>query len=172
MTPSVPLAAASACLPEHQNTKASKILMAATQLLASLERGRALDAHLLRDAMTAAFAASDQDGAWLWKDAYEAAEAAAVLFLRKYSHGMLTKAGSEPARYLAMLERLSQLLPSHTRRSEESQQMQQFSTPLGLGYVMAHAAHLRPGQLVLEPSAGTGLLAVHAATQGAALCAQ
>ena len=43
----------------------------------------------LREAMTAAFEASDQDGAWLWKDAYEASEAAAVLFLRKYGPGML-----------------------------------------------------------------------------------
>ena len=72
-------------------------------------------------------------------------------------------------RYLAMLERLSALLPSHTRRSEESDRFQQFSTPLGLGYLMALAADLRPRTLVLEPSAGTGLLAVHAETQGAAL---
>ena len=78
------------------------------------------------------------------------------------------KAGS-PARYLAMLERLSALLPSHTRRSEESEQFQQFSTPLGLGYLMSLAARLRPGQSVLEPSAGTGLLAIHAEIQGAAL---
>jgi protein strawberry notch len=78
------------------------ILSAAAHLLPSLEGGRALDAHLLREAMTAAFAASDQDGAWGWKDAYEAAEAAAILFLRKYAGGMLRKASS-PMRYLAML---------------------------------------------------------------------
>jgi hypothetical protein len=98
-------------------------------LRASLERGLPLDAHLLREAMITAFEASDQDGAWVWKEAYEASEAAAVLFLRKYGPGILTKAGG-PARTLSMIERLSALLPSHTRRSEESDQFQQFSTIL------------------------------------------
>ncbi|MGO9473576.1 MAG: strawberry notch-like NTP hydrolase domain-containing protein, partial [Rhodomicrobium sp.] len=161
MTPPAPQAAAPACLPATQNVKAVKILSAAANLLPSLEHGRALDARLLREAMTASFEASDQDGAWVWKDAYEAAEAAAVLFLRKYGPGMLRKAGS-PARTLSMLERLSALLPSHTRRSEESDQFQQFSTPLGLGFLICLAAQIRPGELVLEPSAGTGLLAIHA----------
>ena len=99
MTPPAPQAAALARLPASQNTKAAKLLAAAAHLLASLERGIPLDAHLLREAMTAAFEASDQHGAWLWKDAYEASEAAAVLFLRKYGPGILKKAGSSrPAR--------------------------------------------------------------------------
>ncbi len=168
MTPPPKEAAAPACLPAPENNKASKLLAAAAHLLPSLEQGRALDARILREAMTASFEASDQDGAWVWKDAYEAAEAAAVLFLRKYGPGMLRKAGS-PARTLSMLERLSALLPSHTRRSEESDQFQQFSTPLGLGFLMSLAAQIRPGEIVLEPSAGTGLLAIHAEIAGAAL---
>jgi hypothetical protein len=168
MTPPAPQAAAPARLPISQNTKAAKLLAAAAHLLASLERGVALDAHLLREAMTAAFEASDQHGAWVWKDAYEASEAAAVLFLRKYGPGILKKTGG-PARALAMIEKLSSLLPSHTRRSEESDQFQQFSTPLGLGFLMTVAAQLTPGELALEPSAGTGLLAIHAEIAGASL---
>ena len=168
MTPPVPQTAVPSSAPAIQTPKASSILAVAAQLLPFLEAGQALDAHLLRAAMTAAFGASDQDGAWAWKDAYEASEAAAILFLRKYGQGMLSKAGS-PARYLAMLERLSALLPSHTRRSEESERFQQFSTPLGLGYLMAFAVRLHPGQSVLEPSAGTGLLAIHAEIHGATL---
>ena len=168
MTPPAPQAAASARAPAPENAKAARLLAAASRLLPSLERGAPLDARLLREAMTAAFEGSDQDGAWLWKDAYEASEAAAVLFLRKYGPGILNKAGSS-ARALAMIERLSALLPSHTRRSEESEQFQQFSTPLGLGFLMSLAAQLTPGQLVLEPSAGTGLLAIHAEIAGAAL---
>jgi hypothetical protein len=60
-----------------------------------------------------------------------------------------------------MLEKLSALLPSHTRRSEESDKFQQFSTPLCLGFVAAFAAQLTADDIVLEPSAGTGLLAIH-----------
>lgn len=168
MTPPAPQAAARTRLPASENTKAAKLLKAASHLLASLERGIALDAHLLREAMTAAFEASDQHGAWLWKDAYEAAEAAAVLFLRKYGPGILKKAGNA-ARALAMIERIAALLPSHTRRSEESDQFQQFSTPLGLGFLMTVAAQLTANDLLLEPSAGTGLLAIHAEIAGARL---
>ena len=38
--------------------------------------------------MTEAFGASDAEGGWVWKDAYEASEAAAVLFLQRYGRGM------------------------------------------------------------------------------------
>ena len=61
------------------------------------------------------------------------------------------------------------MLPSHTRRSEESQALQQFSTPIALGFVASVAAALTPGDLVLEPSAGTGLLAIFAEIAGASL---
>ena len=168
MTPPAPQAAAPARLPASHNTKAVRLLTAAAQLHASLERGMALDAHRLREAMTAAFEAGDQHGAWLWKDAYEASEAAAVLFLRKYGPGIVKKAGG-PARSLAMIEKIAALLSSHTRRSEESDQFQQFSTPLGLGFLMNLAAQVTPGELALEPSAGTGLLAIHAEIAGAGL---
>ena len=52
--------------------------------------------------------------------------------------------------------------PSQTRRSEESEHFQQFSTPLALGFAAAEAAMLTSADLVLEPSAGTGLLAIFA----------
>ncbi len=55
------------------------------------------------------------------------------------------------------------------RRSEESQALQQFSTPIGLAHVAAVAAAITPADLVLEPSAGTGLLAICAELAGARL---
>src|SRR6266446_6706984 len=72
---------------------------------------------------------------------------------------MRSRAGS-PAAMLDMLTRLAERLPSQTRRSEESEQLQQFSTPIALGFVAAEAAALTPADIVLEPSAGTGLLAI------------
>ncbi len=63
---------------------ASAVVKAARQLLTDLERGRRVDAAVLRNAMEAAFAASDSTGAWNWKTAYDACEAATVLFLRRY----------------------------------------------------------------------------------------
>ena len=43
-----------------------------------------------------------------------------------------------------------------------SEQLQQFSTPIALGFVAAEAAALTPADLVLEPSAGTEPLAIFA----------
>ena len=150
--------------PEPQSAPAA-LLAAARTLLPVLEAGRALDARTLREAMTAAFGASDADGAWLWKDSYEAAEAALVLFLQRYGRAMRREAGAGPggpAAMLRMLETLAALEPSQTRRSEQQLKYQQFSTPLPLAYAALQAAMIRPGDVVLEPSAGTGMLAVMA----------
>ena len=138
---------------------------AARTLLPILEAGRPLDAAILREAMTQAFGASDADGAWVWKDAYEAAEAAAVLFVQRYGRAMRRQAGAGPhgpRRMLAMLDAIAALEPSHTKRSGEQVRLQQFSTPLPLAYAALQAAAIRPGDTVLEPSAGTGMLAVMA----------
>ncbi len=141
------------------------LFSAATTLLPVLEAGRALDAAILRDAMTRAFGATDARGAWVWKDAYEAAEAAVVLFIRRHGRAMRRHAGAGPDGPLAMLkmlEAIAALEPSHTKRSEEQIRLQQFSTPLPLAYAALQAAAIRPGDVVLEPSAGTGMLAVMA----------
>ena len=63
--------------------------------------------------------------------------------------------------------RIASLLPTHTRRSEESESLQQFSTPIGLAFVANIAAAITPADVVLEPSAGTGLLAILAELAGA-----
>jgi predicted RNA methylase len=143
-------------------------IVSAERLLDHLTHGRAIDAGVLRPIMTKAFGGSDAEGAWNWKAAYDACEAATVLFLRRYGRAMQGRAGT-PAALLGMLSKLAALLPSQTRRSEESQAFQQFSTPIPYGFVAGVAAAITPADLVLEPSAGTGLLAVFAEIAGAGL---
>ncbi|EJU11179.1 putative methylase/helicase [Sphingomonas sp. LH128] len=155
-------------LPATPVTRASPILAVALQLLDHLERGQRIDAAILRAAMEAAFGASDTSGAWDWKAAYEACEVATVLFLRKYGKALFRKAAS-PAARLSALAKIAGLLPTHTRRSEESQALQQFSTPAPLGLAAVAAASITAGDIVLEPSAGTGLLAILAEISGGAL---
>ncbi len=141
---------------------------AARLLLVHLEQGRKIDAPILRDAMETAYGGSDADGAWDWKLAYDACEAATILFLRKYGKVLLRKAGS-PAAALPLLAKITDLLPTHTRRSEKSQAFQQFSTPIPLGFVAATATAITPQDAVLEPSAGSGLLAILAEIAGGRL---
>ena len=147
---------------------APAILSAAHDLLGHLERGDRVDTSLLRAAMEVAFGASDATGVWDWKTAYEACEVATVLFLRKYGRALFRKSAS-PAARLSTLSKITGLLPTHTRRSEESQALQQFSTPVPLGLAVVTAAAIAPDDIVLEPSAGTGLLAILASTAGASL---
>ncbi|MFG1346523.1 strawberry notch-like NTP hydrolase domain-containing protein [Ancylobacter sp. VNQ12] len=165
---SVTAALAAAPFPLVATDTGSAIAAAAGHLLPPLDRGQRIDAAMLRAAMKDAFGASDASGAWDWKTAYDAGEAATVLFLRKYGKALLRKAGS-PAAALPMLARIASLLPTHTRRSEESETFQQFSTPIPLGFAAATAASITPADRVLEPSAGTGLLAILAELSGASL---
>jgi predicted RNA methylase len=166
--PSASAAAIAAAPVRAAADPAAAIVAAAPLLLPHLESSRRIDTAMLRAAMESAFGASDADGAWTWKTAYEACEAATVLFLRKFGPAMRARAAS-PAAMLSMLAKVTALLPTHTRRSEESQTLQQFSTPIGLGFVASVAAGITPADLVLEPSAGTGLLAIHAELAGASL---
>ena len=140
------------------------LIAAAHALLPSLEAGRPVDAAALRHAMTDAFGGTDAQGVWDWKTAYDACEAAVILFLRKYGRTILARS---PASSLALIERIGKLFPTHTRRSEAGQTLQQFSTPPALAFVASVAAAIRPGDHVLEPSAGTGMLAIHAELAGA-----
>ena len=147
---------------------ATTVAEAARLLLPQLERGLRVDATVLRAAMESAFGASDASGVWDWKAAYDACEAATVLFLRKFGPAIRVKAAS-PAAMLPMLAKLASLLPTHTRRSEESQMLQQFSTPIALGLAASAAAAITSADRVLEPSAGTGLLAILAELAGGSL---
>ena len=169
MTESLAGGAAAAPLSMHAAaTLTSAALKAARQILTDLERGRRIDAAVLRGAMEAAFGASDATGAWNWKTAYDVCEAATVLFLRKFGPAMRAKAGSTAA-MLPMLARIASCLPTHTRRSEDSQALQQYSTPIPLGLTACAAAGITPADRVLEPSAGTGLLAILAELAGGSL---
>ncbi|NJM92789.1 MAG: methylase, partial [Rhodospirillaceae bacterium] len=140
---------------------AAAIIAAAHDLLGHLAAGRRIDASAIRTAMQSVFGASDASGAWDWKTAYEAVEVAQLLLMRRYGPAIHARS-SDPFDQLKLIERVAALAPTQTRRSEEMQEYQQFSTPLGLAWVAGLAAGFVPGELILEPSAGTGLLAIQA----------
>jgi len=68
---------------------------------------------------------------------------------------------------VARLKLLVANAPTQTTRTEEQNKMQQFSTPPFLGYVANWVANITSADVVLEPSAGIGGLAVFAKSQGA-----
>lgn len=147
---------------------AASIIAAAHDLLGHLAAGRRIDAPAIRTAMQSAFGASDASGAWDWKAAYDAVEVAQLLFMRRYGPAIHAKT-TDPFERLKLVERIARLAPTQTRRSEEMLSFQQFSTPLGLAWVAGFAAAFSLAELVLEPSAGTGLLAIQAELFGCRL---
>ncbi len=136
------------------------ILSVGQELLKTLLENRPLNTKTVQAQMNRHFHGTAAEGTWQWKDAYEAVEVAAILYLRQ-------KGLSENP--LEQLQLLKSLCPTHSRRTQEQIQLQQFSTPLPLAYLVAMAGQVTSDDLVLEPSAGTGILAQFAKLQGASL---
>jgi len=160
-----------ACLPLFalaSGDKCANTLAAARALSPHLARSRPLDRKLVASTMTMSFGATDAQGAWNWRDAYDAIELAVVLQLRRLSP-QIARLEDAPAQIAALLGGVNALTLTHTRRSEEQVALDQFSTPPELAAVAVAAAQIRPGDKVLEPSAGTGLLAIVAEACGASL---
>ena len=142
------------------------VINVAQELAKVLIDNRPLSTKTVSSQMNRYFLGTAASGAWQWKDAYEAVEVAQILYLRQKGYKLLLES---PLTVLLELEKLTALCPTHTRRSEESVQLQQFSTPLPLAYLVAKAAFIKADDLILEPSAGTGLLAQMAKLRGASL---
>lgn len=104
-------------------------------------------------------------GSYTPKDAYDAMETAANLLL-------LESAGEEMLRFpvteaLITLRQLTRQLATQNDRTDEMNEFQQFSTPPPFAFLVARLLAPQPGDIVIEPSAGTGNLAVWAKLMGA-----
>ena len=139
---------------------ADTLAHAARMILPHLERGQRVDAPTLRGSMVSAYGGSDADGAWDWKTAYDACEAATVLFLAQVRprHVRAGSLSRRPCcrcwpRSLAFFQ-LIRAAPRKARRFSNSRRR----SPSALA--ASAAAAITPADLVLEPSAGTGLLAI------------
>jgi P-loop containing NTP hydrolase pore-1 len=101
------------------------------------------------------YCGSSANGSWSWKLATDAIESAMALYLLQ-----------QPELSLAQMRQLQNLTVDHRVRSQEQIDLQQFSSPLELGWLVAKAAMLETADVLLEPSAGTGLLAAASINQG------
>lgn len=96
---------------------------------------------------------------------HEIAEAAINLIIKeKYAKELF--AARPPEFSTTILKTLAARLPTQTWRSREQIIRQQFSTPSAIAYLLAYLLNLKPGEQILEPSAGTGSLAVWASGLG------
>ncbi|TAJ68722.1 MAG: methylase [Phenylobacterium sp.] len=163
MNAALPLFAADAAGDRPQN-----LLAAGRALAPHLFRGRPLERRVVSTVLTTTFGATDAEGAWDWRDAYDAIEAAMVLQVRRIA-GQVARLEDAPAEVVGALADLVDLGLTHTRRSEHQLALDQFSSPAPLAALLVLAAQVRPGDKVLEPSAGVGMVAAVAEACGAAV---
>lgn len=112
-----------------------------------------------------AYGGTRAEGTYGPSDAYDALESGVNQFLQDFTTPQVD--GTNAKEEAASLANLVSRLPSQTNRSGEKVELQQFSTPPSYAYVAAWLANIKPRDVVLEPSAGVGGIAVHARNAGA-----
>jgi hypothetical protein len=147
----------------HQEPAAyvGQLAEAARSLMPHIAGGQKLTRMVLNAAMETATGSTSASGVWSQRDSFQMLEMVVIQSLREQS------VPSTVVQALSFLNDLEARLPTQTVRSEEQIEHQHFSTPLGLAWLAAHLADIQPDDRVLEPSAGTGMLAIwarHAAT--------
>ena len=113
----------------------------------------------------ASYGGTQAQGAYTPKDAYDALEVAVNTWITNTQLTIRpdTKSAKDARRDIQALNEFDSNLPTQTKRTEEQDEFQQFSTPHSHAYAMAWVANLASNDVVLEPSAGTGNLATMAA---------
>ena len=134
----------------------------------SIERGIAFSSARLFEIADKAYGGTMAQGAYTVKDAYDGMELAVNQYLM---HSDLVRQGNGNAanakETLAKLQTLLWKLPTQTKRTAEMESFQQFSTPPNIAYLAAWTANVGAKDIVLEPSAGIGGLALWPKAWGA-----
>ena len=121
-----------------------------------LETGEKFTSSELFAEAAKAYGDTMANNAFTSKDAYDAMELGVnqyMLSMDSITHGKVMQA--------------LDLLPSQTRRTADMERFQQFSTPPSIAYLANWAANVTADDVVLEPSAGIGGIAVFAKKDGA-----
>ena len=134
-------------------TVTSQMEIAINKFAEIIDAGQRLDQKTVHPIMTEIYG-SASSGKWTGKLSTDLIESAMVKTLLRHP----------PLRELE-LSNLQNLVPHHQMRSEEQMQLQQFSTPLELADLVSRAGQLTSSDILLEPSAGTGLLPAVAINQ-------
>jgi predicted RNA methylase len=142
--------------------KADAIHRAALSIADALTAGHSVTRAMLNAAMATAFGATNASGAWSQRDSFEMLEHATVLAIL---NGQAVRGDWT----VDSIQALAKRLPTQTVRSEAQVVLQQFSTPLDIAWFVGRAGCISPSDTVLEPSAGTGLLALTGNQAGASL---
>lgn len=142
--------------PDNAIIKSKGTKQIADYVADKLAKGEKITALELSKISSQAFGGTMANNTYSIKDAYDAME----LGVNKH---ILSMKDVSAEKMLKLLE----LLPTQTKRTEEMVRFQQFSTPPSIAYLANYAANISAKDIMLEPSAGIGGIAVFAKKDGA-----
>lgn len=116
----------------------------------------------LFDVADVAFGGTQAQGKYTPKDAYDAMELGVNQFIASLHPPKADNSTKDTVAVVQLLDTITDGLPTQTKRTEEQNEFQQFSTPPPFGFVVAWVANIVPSDVVLEPSAGIGGIAIFA----------
>jgi hypothetical protein len=136
-----------------------------TELKKRFEDGESFDNPKLTKTADRVFGGTRAQGRYTPRDAYDALEIAVNSYLATQARELMQMEATEAL--ASVLRPLTKRLPRQTDRTLEQTELQQFSTPPTLAYLAARLLNPQPTDIVLEPSAGTGSLAIWPRAVGA-----
>lgn len=150
---------------EKAGTPQAQIADAVKAMIAD---GKSFSTGWLFDVANKAYGGTMAEGKYTVKDAYDGMELAINKYLMdadfvKKGNGSLADAKHTMTDILRMMKNI----PTQTKRTEEQESFQQYSTPPNIAYAAARLANINPNDVVLEPSAGIGGLALWGKAWGA-----
>lgn len=133
-----------------------------------LETSRSIGAPALFKQANDAFGGTQAEGKYTPKDAYDALELGVNQYIgvRTTLYSPRVPAGVAKLT-IGQLNGLLQRLPTQTKRTGETDEFQQFSTPPTYAFLANWVANVQHGETYVEPSAGIGGLAVFGKIAGA-----
>ncbi|MEK6407977.1 MAG: strawberry notch family protein [Acidobacteriota bacterium] len=120
--------------------------------------GQSVNNRTLSEIADRVYGGSRARGTYTARDAYDATETAVNKLLETQASELMTMSVSDALSQT--LRPLTERLPRQSDRTREQVQFQQFSTPPALSYIAARLLNPSSTDIVLEPSAGTGSLAI------------
>ena len=141
-------------------------------VLDRLNRGLDIQKKDLQVVSNNAYGGTQAEGAYTVKDMTDALELGVNRYIIQEVSDNTEKYVSPDAKTTASAldfidDHILAKIPTQTGRTEEQEQMQQFSTPPNIAYIANWAANITPDDTMLEPSAGIGGLASFAKGMGA-----
>jgi tRNA G10 N-methylase Trm11 len=138
-------------------------------LKGKIEANASFDNHRLTKEADRFFRSKQANTPYTSREAYDALEAAANQWLLQERAKILMR--SPAIKAIHELRTFTRRLPTQSDKSYEQIDLQQFSTPPPLAYVAVRLLSPQPGELIIDPSAGTGSLIIWAhATEAKVIC--